>query len=118
MRKGGETVFIKIHNPNGNNDCLSLPNDCWQRAIKDEQLTRAELALYFFLASHSDNESIDLNRKLFEEATGYKKTVYNSAILTLKAKGYLIKKWENQYDFHIAPLRVDGQIPNFIFSEE
>ncbi len=118
MGKGGELVFIKIYNPNSKNDCLSLPNDCWQRAIKDEQLTRAELALYLFLASHADNESIDLNRKLFEEATGYKKTVYNSAILTWKAKGYLIKKWENQYDFHIAPLRVDGQIPNFIFSEE
>ncbi len=27
---------VKINNPNGSNDCLSIPKDCWIGAVKDE----------------------------------------------------------------------------------
>ena len=109
---------VKTNNPNGSNDCLSIAKDCWIGAVKDEQLTRAELCLYFFLANHADKEHVILNKEVFEEATGYKKTAYTDAIRTLKEKGYLIQVSAYLYVFYTAPYRVNGKVPNYMFGED
>ena len=110
-------MIIRINNPEGNNDHLSIPKNCWEKAIKEEQLTRAEFCLFLYLANHADKKLIDLNRDQFEEVTGYKKTAYNDALRTLKEKGYLIQKGEYQYDFYIMPFLIDGKIPEYMFGE-
>ena len=74
-------------------------------------MTRAELCLYLFLANHADQEHFDLNKEVFEDATGYKKTA-------LKAKGYLIQVSEHRFVFYTVPFRVNGKVPNYMFEED
>lgn len=81
-------------------------------------MTRSELCLYLFLANHADKEHIDLNKEVFEDATGYKKTAFNDAVRTLKAKGYLIQVSEHQFVFYTAPFRFNGKVPNYMFEED
>lgn len=98
-------------------NCLSLPAEDWKAAIKQEHLTLSEFSLYLFLAEHN-KESFDLDRKMFEDATGYKKTSYNDAIRSLKDKGYLIQKSENCFAFYTTPLRVNSKVSEYMFSED
>ena len=81
-------------------------------------MTRAELCLYLFLANHADQEHFDLNKEVFEDATGYKKTAFNDAVRTLKAKGYLIQVSEHRFVFYTVPFRVNGKVPNYMFEED
>ena len=118
MRKGGGFVVVRIHNSKGNNEQLVIPKDCWQRAVKKERLTYSEFCLYLYLASHEDNEVVDLALEKFEKDTGYKKTSYNDAIRTLRKKGFLTQIYENRYEFHLTPLRIDGEVPQYMFGED
>lgn len=108
---------ILIHNSSGCSNCLSVPTEDWQKAIKEEHLTLSAFCLYLFLADHNDKELIDLDRKMFEDATGFKKTSYNDAIRSLKDKGYLIQISEQCFAFYTSPLRVGGSVPEYMFGE-
>lgn len=108
---------VKINNENGNSDMLTLPRYNWQKAIKEEHLTRSAICLYLFFANHKDQERVALDRKTFEEATGNKRTAYYNAVRALKAKGYLIQVSENNYNFYTVPQRVDGKVPEYLFGE-
>ena len=114
----GEIMNIRINNPIGSSNYLTIPSECWKNAIKEEHLTLSEFSLYLFLADHKDRETINMSRDVFEASTGYKKTSYNDAIRALTTKGFLVQKANHLYDFYTAPFRVDGKIPKYMFEEE
>lgn len=111
-------MIIRIHNSIGRSDRLYLFNDHWQKAVKKEHLNYSAFCLYLFLAGHQNKEKIEMNKEIFEESTGYKKTAYNDAIRTLREKGYLIQIGENRFDFYTSPHLVDGKIPPYMFGED
>ena len=109
---------IQINNPCSQPACLSLPTENWQKAIKEEHLNLSAFCLYLYLANHKDRELINLDRKMFEDATGYKKTSFNDAVRMLKDKGYLIQKTDILFDFYTAPCRINGVVPKYMFGED
>ena len=110
-------MTIKIDNPSGESGWLSIPKEAWLQAIKEQKLTFSEFCLYLYLASNPHKEIIHLDRKMFEDDTGYKKTSYHDGLRSLQDKGYLIQIAENSYRFSVTPQSINEPYQEKMFGE-
>jgi len=94
---------VIIHKPKYKGNFLQIGIDEWQQAIKT--MKKVEFALYLYLASNKNEYSLELSRQAFENATGYKKTTYNDAVLGLLKLGYIVPIQGNIYAFYTSPRR-------------
>ncbi len=107
--------IVKIHKPKYKEYFLQIGIDEWQEALRI--MTKAEFALYLYLAGNANGFNLELSRQAFENATGYKKTAYSDAVNKLIQLGYIVHKGGNFYHFYTSPLRESERAQNFNFSD-
>ena len=99
--------IVKIVKPKYKENFLQIGIDEWQQARKI--MNYGEFALYLYLAGNANGFNLELSQQAFENATGYKKSTYNSAVARLQELGYLIHKTGNIYQFYTSPRRQSGR---------
>ena len=98
--------IIHITKPAYKKEFLQIGISEWQNARRE--MTYGEFCLYLYLAGNMNGFDLELSKEAFENATGFKKTTYHSAVKKLTDLGYLTYSHGNTWNFHTTPVRPSG----------
>ncbi len=93
--------MVHIHRIQAKSDFLGILNDNWQFALKD--LQPYAFALYLYFAANADNYKLALSPEAVQNSIGMARSTYRDQLKKLIAKGYLVEKGANSYDFYEVP---------------
>ena len=93
--------MVHIHRIQAKSDFLGILNDNWQFALRD--LQPYAFALYLYFAANADNYRLALSPEAVHNSIGMARSTYRDQLKKLIAKGYLVEKGANSYDFYEMP---------------
>ena len=92
---------VTVHREPAKTDFLGIKNENWMSAARD--LGAHALKLYLYLASNANNYTLALSPAAVRQAIGMARSTYQDQVENLIAKGYLVQRGANSFDFYEVP---------------
>lgn len=93
---------VTIHREPAKSDFLGIKNANWQLAACD--LRPHAFLLYLYFAANADNYEMAFSPEAVYQAVGMPRSTARDQMRVLIAKGYLVERSSNHYDFYEVPL--------------
>lgn len=101
---------VTIHREPAKSDFLGIKNANWQLAACD--LRPHAFLLYLYFAANADNYEMAFSPEAVYQAVGMPRSTARDQMRVLIAKGYLVERSSNHYDFYEVPLARAAQLQN------
>ena len=100
---------VTIHREPAKSDFLGIKNTNWQLAACE--LRPHAFLLYLYFAANADNYELAFSPEAVYQAVGMPRSTVRDQIKILVAKGYLVERSPNRFDFYEVPLTRVAQLP-------
>ena len=102
---------VTIHREPAKSDFLGIKNINWQFAACD--LRPHAFLLYLYFAANADHYELAFSPEAVYQAVGMPRSTVRDQIKILIAKGYLVERSSNRFDFYEVPLARAAQLKNY-----